>query len=78
LSSRGVGAILCVPVGFVTDHVEVLHDVDIEARRRAEALGMRLERSPSLDTDPGFIQALADAVKAEAGAAGFFGPEAPR
>jgi protoporphyrin/coproporphyrin ferrochelatase len=71
LSGKQITAVLCVPVGFVTDHVEVLHDVDVEARQRAAALGIRLERPPSLDDDPGFIQSLADAVKAQAAAAGF-------
>ncbi len=71
LHGQGVRSVLCVPVGFVTDHVEVLHDVDIEARRRAAELGIRLERPPSLDDDPGFIRALAEAVSAQARAAGF-------
>jgi len=71
LHGRGVRSVLCVPVGFVTDHVEVLYDVDIEAARAAAELGMRLERPPSLDDDPSFIQALAEAVAAEAEAAGF-------
>ncbi len=75
LHDKGVRAVLCVPVGFVTDHVEILYDVDIEAQRKAAELGIRLQRPPSLDDDPGFIQALADAVKAEAAAAGFLDPE---
>jgi protoporphyrin/coproporphyrin ferrochelatase len=73
LHGKGVRAVLCVPVGFVTDHVEVLHDVDIEAAGRAAELGIRFERPPSLNDDHGFIQALADAVKAQAAAAGFPG-----
>jgi len=71
LSRSGVNAVACVPVGFVADHVEVLHDVDIEARQRADALRMRLERPPSLNDDPLFIQALADAVMSRAREAGF-------
>jgi ferrochelatase len=58
-------------VGFAADHVEVLYDVDIEARQRAEALRIRLERPPSLNDDPLFIQALADADAARAREAGF-------
>ncbi len=57
--------------GFVADHVEVLHDVDIEAQGRAREIGIRLERPPSLNDDPLFILALADAVRSEARAAGF-------
>jgi ferrochelatase len=71
LSKQGVRSVLCVPVGFVADHVEVLYDVDIEARKRAEAVGIRLERPPMLNDDPLFIEALADTVAAQAREAGF-------
>src|SRR5208337_4050855 len=64
LSRQGVRSVLCVPVGFTADHVEVLYDVDIEARQRAESLRIRLERSPSLNDDPLFIESLAAAVTA--------------
>jgi ferrochelatase len=71
LAGRGVNAVLCVPAGFVADHVEVLYDIDIEAQARAKSLGIRLERPPSLNDDPRFIQALADSVSAAARSAGF-------
>jgi ferrochelatase len=71
LSGRGITSVLCVPVGFVADHVEVLYDVDLEAQRRAAQIGIRLERPPSLHDDPRFIRALAEAVTAQAQAAGF-------
>jgi len=73
LSHQGVRSVLCVPVGFVADHVEVLYDVDIEARQRAEALRIRLERPSSLNDDPLFIEALAEAAAAGARDAGFTG-----
>jgi ferrochelatase len=73
LSGQGARNVLCLPIGFVVDHVEVLHDIDIEARARAGELRMRLERPPSLNDDPLFIQALADAVSARAREAGFIG-----
>ncbi len=62
LAGRGVRDVVCVPVGFVTDHVEVLYDIDIEARERAAELDMRLVRPSSLNDDPLFIEALAGAV----------------
>ena len=71
LHVQGVKAVLCVPVGFVAEHVEVLYDVDIEAQRRAKEIGIRLERPPSLGDDPGLIRAMAEAVTAQARAAGF-------
>jgi ferrochelatase len=73
LARGGVRSVVCVPVGFVADHVEILYDVDIEARQRAEELGIRLERPASLNDDPLFIEALAGAVTARAREAGFTG-----
>ena len=73
LAAQGVRGVLCVPVGFVADHVEVLYDIDIEAQQRARSVRIRLERPPSLNDDPQFIQALADVVIARAREAGFAG-----
>jgi len=49
-------------VGFITDHLEVLYDLDIEARNLAEGLGMRFVRAASLNDHPLMIEALADLV----------------
>ena len=57
------------PVGFVSDHVELLFDVDIRARAVADELGMRLERPPALNDDPVFIEALAELVRERRAAA---------
>ncbi len=62
LSSQGAKNVLVVPIGFVSDHVEVLYDVDIAFRELAASLGMRLERSRSLNDDPVFIHAMAAIV----------------
>jgi ferrochelatase len=64
LAKHGIRDVLCVPVGFVADHVEILYDIDIEARAAAENAGVRLERPRALNDDPLFIEALADAVQA--------------
>lgn len=71
LASRGVRNVVSVPVGFVSDHVEVLYDIDIDGRRIAHSLGMRLERPPSLNDDPRFVQQLALIVADRAVAAGW-------
>jgi protoporphyrin/coproporphyrin ferrochelatase len=63
LAADGVGDVVCVPVGFVSQHVEILFDVDVRARRVAERLGTRLERPPALDDDPVFVEALAEIVR---------------
>lgn len=60
LAARGVRDVVVVPVGFVSDHVEILFDVDVRARAIAESLGIRLERPPALNDDPVFIEALAE------------------
>jgi ferrochelatase len=61
-AAEGVRQLVVCPVGFVTDHLEVLYDIDIEARGVADALGIRLERTRSLNADPTFIAGLADLV----------------
>ena len=66
LARHGVRHVLSVPVGFVADHVEVLCDIDIQARERAHSLGVRLERVTMLNDDPLFIEALAEIVEAHA------------
>jgi ferrochelatase len=68
LAERGVRDVVSVPVGFVSDHVEILFDVDIKARKAAESVGIRLERPPALNDDPVFVEALAELVRARAAA----------
>jgi ferrochelatase len=62
LHERGVRKILVAPVGFVSDHLEILWDLDVEAREKAVELGLELDRIESLNADPAFIRALADLV----------------
>jgi ferrochelatase len=62
LHGEGVGKVLVAPVGFVSDHLEILWDLEIEAREKAEELGLDLERMPSMNDDPAFIAALAGVV----------------
>ncbi len=60
--SGDVEAVLVCPCGFVADHLEVLYDIDLEARRRAADRGLELRRTASMNADPGVIGALADRV----------------
>jgi protoporphyrin/coproporphyrin ferrochelatase len=62
LSAEGVKSVLVTPVGFVSDHLEVLYDIDIEARKFADARGIRLERIRMLNDDLQYMDALADSV----------------
>ena len=71
LARAGVRNVISVPVGFVSDHVEVLYDIDIEAQAVAREHSIRLERPESLNSDPLFVEVLADQVRAQAQMAGF-------
>jgi ferrochelatase len=68
LAAAGVTDVVSVPVGFVSDHVEILFDIDIKARAVAQELGMRLERPPALNDDPRFIGAMAEVIEEHAAA----------
>ena len=63
LAERGVEKVVSVPIGFVCDHVEILYDIDIQAQRVARDLGMHLVRPPALNTDPLFIEQLAELIE---------------
>jgi ferrochelatase len=60
-TTGGPGVIVC-PCGFVSDHLEVLYDVDIEAARLAAKLGIPLVRTASPNADPKFLDTLAAIV----------------
>ena len=64
LKKINVRKVLVVPVGFVSDHIEILYDIDILYRKKAEALGMILKRTTSLNLSERFIEALTNIVEA--------------
>lgn len=66
LAEKGIKNIVSIPVGFVSDHVEILFDIDIEAQKAAQECGVRLERPSALNTDPVFMKQLADLIVAKA------------
>ena len=63
LSGKRFRELLVCPVGFVSDHLEILYDLDIEAKRYATSLGARLERTASLNDDPEFIDAIVSRLR---------------
>ena len=63
LHAGGAESVLVCPVGFVSDHLEILWDLDVEARDRARELGLELDRIESLNDDPAFVRALAELVR---------------
>lgn len=62
LSSRGKNSVLITPIGFLSDHVEVLFDIDVEAMQLASQLNLHLMRIPSPNDHPLFIKALANII----------------
>ena len=69
LAAEGRRGVIVCPAGFTSDHLEVLYDVDIEAKRAAGEHGLRLVRTASLNDEPVFLQLLARVVREHAGAA---------
>jgi protoporphyrin/coproporphyrin ferrochelatase len=63
LGREGVTDAVVAPIGFVCDHVEVLYDLDIEARRVARECGLTLHRAQAANDHPAFIEMLADLVR---------------
>ncbi|HVA20814.1 MAG TPA: ferrochelatase [Candidatus Micrarchaeia archaeon] len=61
-AADGTRAVVVCPAGFTADHLEVLYDIDIELRRQAADLGVRLERTDAPNADPVFLSTLADIV----------------
>ncbi len=69
LAGQGVRDVVVAPVGFVCDHLEVLYDLDVEARAVAEECGIGFHRAVTANDHPAFIAMLADLVKRGPGAA---------
>jgi protoporphyrin/coproporphyrin ferrochelatase len=63
LHTRGVERVLACPIGFVSDHLEILWDLDVEGRERAAELGLDFDRIKSLNDDPELVRGLAELVR---------------
>src|SRR5271165_5017954 len=61
-ADAGTKAVVVVPIGFVSDHMEVKFDLDVEARQTAERLGLELARAGTPGTDPRFVSMITDLV----------------
>ena len=58
LHREGVRNLVVAPIGFVSDHMEVVYDLDIEARKVADELGMRMVRAATAGTHPAFVKMI--------------------
>ena len=63
LASEGCPAVVVCSAGFVADHLEILYDLDVEAKAIADQAGMRLVRTEMPNADPAFARVLADVVR---------------
>jgi ferrochelatase len=63
LAAEGARDVVVVPIGFVCDHVEVLYDLDVEARGVAASCGIGFQRAAAANDHPAFVAMLADLVR---------------
>jgi len=68
LHGAGAPAVVMAPIGFVSDHMEVLYDLDTEAKAKAGELSLPVRRSATVGADPRFAAAIRDLVVERAGA----------
>jgi protoporphyrin/coproporphyrin ferrochelatase len=69
LHAAGATAVVVVPIGFVSDHMEVKYDLDVEAAARAAKLGLRLARAATPGTHPRFVAMVRELLTERAAAA---------
>lgn len=62
LRSVGVSAVVVAPIGFVSDHMEVVYDLDVEARKVADEIGIHLVRAKTAGTHPAFVRMIRELI----------------
>jgi ferrochelatase len=73
LYEDGVKNVVLSPIGFTSDHLEVLYDLDVEARQLTDALGMKMARAATAGTHPAFVRAIRELIEERIS---LFGPKA--
>jgi ferrochelatase len=63
LSKSGTKAVVAIPVGFVSDHMEVRHDLDVEAAETADSLGLAFARAAAPGSHPAFVSMITELVR---------------
>lgn len=66
LHEQGVTHVVVAPIGFISDHMEVVYDLDTEAAETAQALGLTMIRTPTVGVDPEFVSGLVDLMEERA------------
>ena len=59
---QGVSNVVVAPIGFVSDHMEVLYDLDVEAKKLANELGINLVRAATAGTHPSFVKMIRELI----------------
>jgi ferrochelatase len=67
LAARGVRDVVVAPIGFVSDHMEIVFDLDVEARDVARELGLHFVRAPTVGTHPRFVAMIRELVQERLG-----------
>jgi ferrochelatase len=67
LADEGKTEIVILPIGFISDHMEVLYDLDTEALELCQQLGVRLHRLPTVGTHPQFVRMIVELIKERCG-----------
>jgi protoporphyrin/coproporphyrin ferrochelatase len=62
LKAKGIRDVVVAPVGFISDHMEVLYDLDTEARQHCEAIGLNMVRAATVGTHPSFIRMIRELI----------------
>ena len=62
LRSVGITNVVVAPIGFVSDHMEVVYDLDVEARKVAEEIGMKMVRARTAGTHPAFVRMIRELI----------------
>ncbi|HKT37090.1 MAG TPA: ferrochelatase [Ktedonobacterales bacterium] len=62
LKDEGEEAVVVAPIGFLSDHIEVLYDLDVEARQLADELGLTMARAQTVGTHPAFVDMIRQLV----------------
>jgi ferrochelatase len=65
LREDGAADVIVCPIGFISDHVEVMYDLDLEAAQTCRSLGLNMIRAGTVNDHPTFIRALVDLVRSK-------------
>lgn len=62
LSKRGTVDAVVAPIGFICDHMEVIYDLDLEARQLCEQIGLNMQRAATVGTQPAFVRMIRELI----------------